>query len=326
MPKVSVIVPIYNVSAYIERCARSLFEQTLDDLEILFINDCTPDNSIEIIERILSEYPNRRSLTRIIKMPSNGGQAPFRRHGIIEATGDFIIHCDGDDWIDADLYEKMYNQAIAHSADIVVCNYTEEFTNHSLKHDFSYLHGSAHEYLKTWYSNTTHMSCCNKLIKKSVYYNNKILPWEGLNMWEDNGLVMRLFYYSDKIVHLAGSVYHYNRMNQQAMTSGYGLKQVNQMISVAENLTAFFKEKADYEEYQNTVYAIQFLAKLNLITDSFAGYKRFRSIFPECNQIINKLDIANCFSQRGRLRFYFVKYHLAWLFIVLFKIKNYLKA
>ena len=71
-PKITVIVPVYNVAAYIEKCAISLFQQTLDSLEILFIDDCSPDNSVEIIKETLKKYPVRNSLTRIIRMPSNG--------------------------------------------------------------------------------------------------------------------------------------------------------------------------------------------------------------------------------------------------------------
>lgn len=69
-PAVTVVVPIYNVERYIEKCARSLFEQSLANLEILFVNDCTPDNSIDIILKVLADYPQRKEQTRIIKMPS----------------------------------------------------------------------------------------------------------------------------------------------------------------------------------------------------------------------------------------------------------------
>ena len=79
-PKVTVIVPVYNVATYIEKCAVSLFAQTLDSLEILFVDDCSPDNSIDIIKETLKKYPVRNSLTRIIRMPSNSGQAAVRRH------------------------------------------------------------------------------------------------------------------------------------------------------------------------------------------------------------------------------------------------------
>ena len=120
VPKVTVIVPVYNVEKYIKRCAKSLFEQTIDSLEILFIDDCGLDNSVEIIKETLKSYKNRNSLTRIINLPSNGGVASVRRQGIIEATGQYVIHCDGDDWVDLDLYERMYNKAIKENADVVM--------------------------------------------------------------------------------------------------------------------------------------------------------------------------------------------------------------
>ena len=72
-PQVTVIVPVYNVGQYIGQCASSLFEQTLDALEIIFVDDCSPDNSVEIIKKTLEKFPNRNSQTRIITMPSNGG-------------------------------------------------------------------------------------------------------------------------------------------------------------------------------------------------------------------------------------------------------------
>ena len=82
-PAVTVVVPIYNVERYIEKCARSLFEQSLANLEILFVNDCTPDNSIDIILKVLADYPQRKEQTRIIKMSSNSGLAPVGRQGQI---------------------------------------------------------------------------------------------------------------------------------------------------------------------------------------------------------------------------------------------------
>ena len=75
MPAVSVIVPVYKVEPYIARCARSLFGQTLKDIEYIFIDDCTPDRSIEVLREVLEEYPERKEQVRIFRMPENGGQA-----------------------------------------------------------------------------------------------------------------------------------------------------------------------------------------------------------------------------------------------------------
>ena len=97
MPKVSVIIPVYNVEKYIERCANSLFSQTLDDIEYLFVNDCSQDKSIEVLNKVLEKYSNRKKHVIIKNMEHNYGQATVRRWGMLHATGDFVIHCDSDD-------------------------------------------------------------------------------------------------------------------------------------------------------------------------------------------------------------------------------------
>ena len=123
MPKVSVLVPVYGVEKYIERCARSLFEQTLDDIEFIFVDDCTPDRSIEILESVIEEYRLRFAEknydVRIVRMPTNSGLAAVRRHGIQLATGDYITFCDSDDIMPEDAVESLYNLAVESDADIV---------------------------------------------------------------------------------------------------------------------------------------------------------------------------------------------------------------
>lgn len=323
-PSVSVIVPVYNVAPYIEKCARSLFEQTLSDLEIIFVDDCSPDNSVEIIKKTLTEYQNRNSLTRIIRMPSNGGQAAVRRQGIIEAKGRYIIHCDGDDWVDHSLYETLYLKAQETQADIVVCDEVMEFDGYQVAKPSGTLPTNGKLLMQKWYANTVGMFCHNKLVKSTLYKNHNVLPWIGLNMWEDNGLFARLFYYADKIVQIhGGPLYHYNRANINAMTAGYGIRQVEQMIGIAEHLSGFFASKPDAEDYQKTVDAFKYLARINLITDSWKNYKRFRKTFPESKYISSQLD-PNAFSAKGRFRFNLIRFGLAPIFIIMFKVRNFI--
>lgn len=319
MPKVTVIVPVYNVAQYIEKCARHLFEQTLEDLEVLFINDCTPDESIEIVAATLREYPQRISQTRIIHQSSNQGSALTRKIGIIEAKGDFIIHCDGDDWVDLDLYEKLYNKAIQCNADIVICDEIHEFTTGQKVDIIPQLPNNCQEVIRNWYQKTIGLFCHNKLVRRSLYTDYDILPWDGLNMWEDNGLMARLFYYGKGLAQIHDSYYHYNRTNQHAMTAAYGERQISQMIAIAEHLTVFFNNLPDSKNYIKTVKAFQFLAKINLITDDFQNLKRYKKIFPNAEEIVPELD-HHAFSLKGLFRFRMVQMHLAWLFILLFKI------
>lgn len=321
---VTVIVPVYNVAPYIEKCARSLFEQTLEDLEILFIDDLTQDLSIEIIQNVLKDYPNRESQTRIIKMSSNTGQAGVRRRGMIEATGQYVIHCDGDDWVDADLYKIMYDEAVRQDADIVVCDEVMEYQGYQVPKPSGKFHPNGKDVMRDWYKNTVGMFCHNKLVRRSIIIENDILPWIGLNMWEDNGLFSRLFYYAEKVVQISGGpLYHYNRANVNAMTAGYGIKQVNQMIDIAKNISDFYNSLPDGSEFRRTVDAFKYLARINLITDSFSQYSKFKHTYPESKYIASELD-KGAFSAKGRARFYMVRFGLAPLFILLFKVRKFI--
>lgn len=123
MPAVSVIVPVYKVEPYIARCARSLFGQTLKDIEYIFIDDCTPDRSIEVLREVLEEYPERKEQVRIFRVPENGGQAKVRMKGLELATGDYVIHCDSDDFLAPEAYERMYKEAISGGYDLVEADF-----------------------------------------------------------------------------------------------------------------------------------------------------------------------------------------------------------
>ena len=127
MAKVSVVIPVYNVEKYIETCVRSLFEQTLHDVEYVFVDDCSPDRSVEILKGLVGEYQTRLEeegkVVRILRMPVNSGQAKVRREGVAHCTGEYIIHCDSDDWVETDMYRAMYETAVASGSDVVVCDY-----------------------------------------------------------------------------------------------------------------------------------------------------------------------------------------------------------
>lgn len=323
MPKVSVIIPVYGVERYIERCARSLFNQTLDNIECIFVDDCTPDKSMDVLQAVIKEYrlrlAEKNSVVRIITMPSNSGQAAVRRRGIIESTGDYIIHCDSDDWVDITLYETMYNKAISEDADIVVCDMMYVFNNHSEKSLVSVLPDDAHYAVQHLYEHYFHMSTANKLVKRSILIENEVYPISGINMWEDNCLMYRIFYHSRKLTQVRDCYYYYNKTNETSISTGYGEKAVNQMLACADFLTDFFESRPDADDFRNTVATIQFLAKVNLITDNWSGLKKYRETYPGAEQIASKID-PHCFTTKARVRKWFVTHHLAWLFVLLFKL------
>ena len=206
MSKVSVIIPVYGVEKYIERCVRSLFEQTLDDIEYLFIDDCTPDRSIDILKQVLEEFPHRKCQVVIHRMKQNSGQAKVREWGMRNATGEYVIHCDSDDWVETDMYRLMYDEAKRLDADIVMCGYkvtdgqtvfSESYHQQTDKTKLISSLLTLHEAWSVW----------NKMCKRTLYDNDIVYP--SLAMGEDMVLTTQLVLKALRIGVIDKALYNY---------------------------------------------------------------------------------------------------------------------
>ena len=209
MPKVSVIIPIYGVEKYIERCARSLFEQTLDEIEYLFIDDCTPDRSMEILKHVLEEYPQRKPQVNIHRMEQNSGLAKVREWGMRNGnvTGEYIIHCDSDDWVDTDMYRAMYEKAKEDDVDVVVCDYRLTNGEEILKEVKGCRSDDCHRFLMRLLLQRDPWSLCNKLFSRTAYY--KELQYAKGDLGEDMLLCIQLMLRCRKISYVNMPYYNY---------------------------------------------------------------------------------------------------------------------
>lgn len=123
MVKVSVIVLIYNAEKLLERCIRSLMEQTLTDIEYIFVDDASTDNSLAVLKKTLADYPERKQYVKVISNERNLGQAKSRMKAIRATTGEYVIHCDSDDYVDKTMYEVLYDKAVNEHLDMVYCDF-----------------------------------------------------------------------------------------------------------------------------------------------------------------------------------------------------------
>ena len=251
MPKVSVIIPVYGVEKYIERCARGLFEQTLDDIEFIFVNDCTPDNSIIILETTLAKYPKRIPQTQIINFNKNKGAAKARETGIKMATGEYIIHCDSDDWVDCTIYEKLYNKAIETNSDIVICDmYESNGYIHTLYPQR--VKSQKKSYLADLISRTTTCSLCNKLVRRKIAQNTSIISPIS-HMLEDQLLCVQYVYLASTLSYLPEPLYFYF-VNTQSICHHISedscRKRALDSISNINSLLSFLKSHHILTEYK----------------------------------------------------------------------------
>lgn len=210
MVKVSVIVPVYKVERYIERCARLLFEQTLDEIEYIFVDDCTPDKSIDVLEKVLEDYPARKKQVKIIRHKVNLGVSQSRQDGVDAATGEYVIHCDPDDWVELNMYEALYTEAKRKDADMVICDfYNNNNGNQKIEiqkpdklESLSVLEGISGRSF-----HRLHGSLCNKLIK-SACYTGVSFP-KDINYCEDVFVLFQILAKDRVIEYLNKGYYHY---------------------------------------------------------------------------------------------------------------------
>ncbi len=291
MPKVSVIIPVYGVEQYIERCARSLFEQKLDDIEYLFIDDCTQDHSIDILNEILTQYPQRMVQTRIVKMPSNSGQAAVRRHGIQLCTGDYIIHCDSDDWVDTNMLSLMYEKAVDENSDLVVCDY---YRSDGFKHQMiKYLSAETYSHVSTYFSmllsGKASTAVWNKLVRRSIYVENKII-YPQCNMWEDYVLNIQVAYYANKVSYVEEPLYYYYQNRNSICHSNIESK-MNQIKVNSQLILNFISQKELDGKYQEELISFKYYARSELAM--FVSKKEYRNmwknIYPEVDSQFCKL-------------------------------------
>lgn len=280
MPKVSVIVPVYNVEKYIKECVISLFEQTLDDIEYIFIDDCCPDKSMEIMRNVLKEYPHRQKQVIEITHSQNQGQAGARTSGMKAMTGDYMIHCDPDDWVELNMYETLYNAAVEANADIVTCNSYKEAKSQSNPTKSTYAATPISSIKQCLYT----PSLTNKLIRCQIIKEHEIFPFRNINCGEDLNVVIRVFFHSKSIISLPDCLYHY-RIHAESITKGnhkesfikYHKPNVEKICEFLDSINEDFSLLRDY---------IKFIEKYGLLNDSCKEYKLWCKTWPECHKSI----------------------------------------
>ena len=290
VPKISIIIAVFRCEEYIEACACSLFEQTMEHIEYLFINDATPDNSIEILNRVINKYPKRKPFVKIINLEANRGVSNARRVGIENATGEYIIHCDSDDWVEKDMYEKLYLKAKETNADIVGCNFRHEFSD--IQYDFHQQYAdNMEENIRRLINGRLFPSLCTSLTKRSLITDNNISFPIGFNMGEDLFFNLMLYLHAKKIVRMDWTPYHYRHTDNSSCVQRTR-KSIDSDIAIAGMIEQIMKEKNLYEKYAVDIEYRKFFSKMPLITDlsNDNNFKDWLNTYPETNNIIWKYD------------------------------------
>ncbi|MBR1518915.1 MAG: glycosyltransferase family 2 protein [Prevotella sp.] len=282
--KVSVVVTIYNTELYFERCLRSLFEQTLKNIEFIFIDDCSPDNSLSLLKTVIEDYPERKEYVRIVTFDENMGSSYAKRIGIQLAKGEYIGSVDSDDWVEKDAFEKMLNVAEVNNADIVCCEISRETINGQRIERYQYDVETKNDVVNNLEFGI-YSSLANKLIKNTLYIKYDILPLENISMWDDLSATARLRYHSAKTVIIHDALYHYNNLNNNSVTHQTDLKNILSMISCGDFLANYFKPVMPRKHYLKLM-RLCFRAKDPLFYPPFYDLGTWRESIKDTNKYI----------------------------------------
>lgn len=284
MPAVSVIVPVYGVEKYVERCVEALMRQTLDDVEFIFVDDCTPDGSIDIIKSTVAKWPRRASQVKILHHDKNCGLPAARNTGMAAATGHYVVHIDSDDFCEPTMLEMMLEKARSTSADIVWCNWWLTLGDgERLMTTPEY--ATADDALRGILNGMMKYNVWNKMARRSLFSDHAIAFPDGHSMGEDMTMVLA-FARAGSVAHVAEPLYHYNSANTGAMTRAYSAKDLaDTRFNTDRTVQAVQSIKGD--SWAPEIARFKLSVKLPfLLNGEEEGIRLWRSWYPEANAYI----------------------------------------
>lgn len=247
MAKVSIIIPVYGVEKYVEQSIKSLFKQTFDDIEYIIVNDCTKDSSMDIILRVLEEYPYRKGQVKIINHDENKGLMYTRRTGYKNATGDYFIFCDSDDYMPENAVEILYGSIVESSVDIVFSNFVrhENGTDYPSKRSSEICHNVDDVYKNLIQKKTKTYLWGNIYSRHLFEYDYDYIPNQTIN--EDFILLVQILNHCESFKFIDDYLYYYI-INSDSSTGSFSYSRFLQELRAIEWMLDYFKGNK-YEDY-----------------------------------------------------------------------------
>ena len=300
--RVTILMPIYKVEQYLEKTLNSIFSQTYPYLDYVFVNDCSPDNSLQILKDAIIKYKIEKNKFTIINHFRNEGIAVSRADCIANAKGDYVYFVDSDDWIEENTVEQMVSATNGGAVDIVGCDFMKDFVSGQT----TYHH---EDYSESCMGNL--YKCLNYdiatvlwklLIRRSLFDNFTITP--HVDIVEDYIMSVKLYYYANSFVSIPKAFYHYVQYNQ-ARVSLQTLWSVNMHIKGVKEVEEFCREKGLYDDdVEHKLLLRKFNIKSNFLTKQLLDYQSYKQTFPEAKSIWREMN----YSTKERIKFWLAEH------------------
>lgn len=231
---VSIVIPIYGVEKFIVQCATSLFEQTYKNIQYIFVNDCTKDNSVQLLKQVMMNYPNRVKQVKIVEKQHNEGLSLARKTGMEHVEGEYVMLVDSDDWLEVTMVEQMVDAMESQKVDVVYSDYYKNGTEQKIYNclDIS----DTETYIKCMFLLAAPAQTWNKIYRTELFENIK---FPAKSMHEDLYINLQIMYHAKSIFHLSEKLYHY-RDNPNSITHNYPLEQSIENLQLMRNFLSAY--------------------------------------------------------------------------------------
>lgn len=279
--KVSILVPIYGVEKYIERCARSLFNQTYDNIEYIFVDDCTKDRSLKVLQSVIESFPNRKDQVKIVRHHENLGLAGARNTALDNATGDYIWHIDSDDEILPGSVELLCQKANESDADIVIFDVEHKLINGNTYIEHSNIGDGRYGHYGAILERRTPVYLVAHFVKREIAVREDARPVKDINYGEDFLVTPRISFYASNISYIQKPLYIYHHANEGSYTNNMTRKNIDNLIAAFDVLKKFFMKKLDPETASELISRGEIMNKLTIsLVCSYDDFGYVKGLYP----------------------------------------------
>lgn len=298
MPLVSYLVPIYNVEKYLENCLESIFMQTYKNTEYVFVDDCSTDNSFEVLIATLKKNNIPEDKCTIVRHKQNEGIAVSRADCIANAKGEYVQFVDSDDWIEPDMTEKMVTATKCSQIDLVGCYYIKDFLSDKQTHHKEQYSQSCAENMVLCINYDISTVLWKMLIRRSLFSNFTITP--HVDIVEDYIISVKLYFYANSFAVVDRYLYHYVQFND-GRVSLQTLRSITNHIKGAKEVEEFLKsKKLITPQISNLLNLRKFNIKSNFLTRNLFDIQAYQTTFPEANKVWRQIN----YSRNEKIKFW----------------------
>ena len=314
LPTISVIVPVFGIEPYISQCIESLTNQTYRNIEILLVDDGSKDRSGNICDGYAAK--DKRI---VVLHKQNGGLTSARNYGLERAAGDWIMHVDGDDWIEPDTIELLLNEADKTNADIVFSDFWFDYPNKRRASSFYDWDKQCIDGLKEYIA-TTWTCLWGSIHKKKLYTDHNLKSPLGINYCEDFHLIVRLCFFADKIAKVSSPLYHYRQQESSIMHNLSKKTEADEQWVYADTID-FFKHHGVYIEFKKSM-AWRSLKASQELALNVKSFEEFRNYIPDKKDFIFSCPFI---GKKLKIIMWCLTHNMSWIAWSIIKVRTILR-